>query len=69
MDAGSEGRNRKRVFNWTHFGTSTGRASIIEAINGWMKEELALDFGLADMDNLPSLLVSYFYYFNNSVLP
>ena len=38
---------------------------IIEALNGWMKEELALDFGLADTDDLPSLLNSYVYYFNN----
>ena len=38
---------------------------IIEALNGWMKEELSLDFGLADTDDLPSLLDSYVYYFNN----
>lgn len=38
---------------------------IIEALNGWMKEELVLDFGLADADDLPSLLNSYVYYFNN----
>ena len=38
---------------------------IIEALNGWIKEELYLDFGLADTDNLPNLLNRYVYFFNN----
>ena len=29
---------------------------IIEALNGWMKEELYLDFGLATAEDVPSLL-------------
>ena len=38
---------------------------IIEALNGWMKEELYLDFGLADTEDVPVLLEEYVYYFNN----
>ena len=38
---------------------------IIEALNGWIKEELYLDFGLAEAENLPDLLNRYVYFFNN----
>jgi transposase InsO family protein len=38
---------------------------IIEALNGWMKEELFLDFGLADAKDVPALLDTYVSYFNN----
>ena len=38
---------------------------IMEALNGWMKEELYLDFGLATADDVPLLLEQYVYYFNN----
>ena len=38
---------------------------IIEALNGWIKEELYLDYGLADAENLPDLLNQYVYFFNN----
>lgn len=38
---------------------------IIEALNGWMKEELYLDFGLASTEHVPTLLEQYVYYFNN----
>ena len=41
---------------------------IIEALNGWMKEELYLDFGLAEAENVPSLLERYVHYFNNKRL-
>ena len=41
---------------------------IIEALNGWMKEELYLDFGLAEAENVPSLLDRYVHYFNNKRL-
>ena len=37
----------------------------IEALNGWMKEELYLDFGLNEAENLPDLLNKYVYFFNN----
>ena len=38
---------------------------IIEALNGWMKEELYLDFNLEAADDIPILLDEYVYYFNN----
>ena len=38
---------------------------IIEALNGWMKEELYLYFGLNEAENLPGLLNKYVYFFNN----
>ena len=41
---------------------------IIEALNGWIKEELYLDFGLAEAENVPSLLERYVHYFNNKRL-
>ena len=37
---------------------------IIEALNGWIKEELYLDFGLAESDNVPELLNRYVHFFN-----
>ena len=38
---------------------------IIEAINGWVKEELYLDFGLDDAEDVPALLDKYVSYYNN----
>ena len=38
---------------------------IIEAFNGWIKEELFLDFDLAHAKNVPALLDSYVDFFNN----
>ncbi len=38
---------------------------IIEALNGWMKEELYLDFGLGDALNVPELLDAYVDFFNH----
>jgi putative transposase len=38
---------------------------IIEALNGWMKEELFLDYGLATAKKVPELLDAYVQYFNN----
>ena len=38
---------------------------IIEALNGWMKEELYLDFDLDHAQDVPSLLDRYVFYFNN----
>ena len=37
---------------------------IIEALNGWMKEELFLDFDLATAKDVPKLLDEYVHYFN-----
>lgn len=45
-------------------GTPTDNA-IIEAINGWAKEELFLDFGLATAKDVSKLLDEYVYYYNN----
>ena len=41
---------------------------IIEAINGWMKEELYLDFDLAHCDDVPKLLDEYVRYFSEQRL-
>ena len=45
-------------------GTPTDTA-IIEALNGWIKEELYLDFSLETAEDVPKLLDEYVYYFNN----
>ncbi len=45
-------------------GTPTDNAKI-EALNGWIKEELYLGFGLEDAEDVPALLDEYVYYFNN----
>ena len=38
---------------------------IIEALNGWIKEELFLDFDLEHAKDVPSLLDAYVDFFNN----
>ena len=45
-------------------GTPTDNA-IMEALNGWIKEELYLDFALETAEDFPKLLDEYVYYFNN----
>ena len=42
---------------------------IIEALNGWIKEELYLDFDLAHTLDVPALLDAYVLFFNTTVLP
>ena len=37
---------------------------VIEALNGWIKEELYLDFDLADATDVPALLDKYVTYYN-----
>ena len=44
-------------------GTLTDNAEIA-AINGWIKEELLLDFGLATAKDVPKLLDDYVHYYN-----
>lgn len=39
---------------------------IIEALNGWIKEELYLDFDFAHASDVPALLKVYVQYFNNN---
>ena len=41
---------------------------IIEALNGWIKNELYLDFDLSHAQNVPELLDRYVRYFNNNRL-
>lgn len=36
-----------------------------ESLNGWIKEELLIDFDLKKCDNIPKLIKEYVYYFNN----
>jgi len=38
---------------------------VIEALNGWIKEELAVDFGLSDAKDIQKTLNEYVLYFNN----
>ena len=38
---------------------------IIEALNGWIKEELFLDYNLSTAENVPLLLDEYVEYFNH----
>jgi putative transposase len=39
---------------------------IIEALNGWIKQELYLDYGLKNADDVPALLDAYVEFFNTS---
>lgn len=41
---------------------------VIEALNGWIKEELYLDFNLRNTDDLMGTLDCYVNYFNHSRL-
>ena len=36
----------------------------MEAINGWMKEELFMDFNIKDKDNVPLSIDEYIHFFN-----
>jgi putative transposase len=38
---------------------------IIEAINGWMKEEMEKDFDIGKTDDIHKAIKAYIYYFNN----
>lgn len=37
----------------------------MEAINGWLKEELFIDFKINEAENIQALIDKYIYYFNN----
>lgn len=41
---------------------------IIESLNGWIKEEMKIDFDLKAVDGIPSFIENYVYYFNNERL-
>ena len=42
---------------------------IIESLNGWMKAELILDFGISKVSNLKKTLDQYVLYLTPNVLP
>ena len=50
---------------------STSRAGtptdnpVNESLNGWIKEELIIDFKLKKCDDVPKLIEEYIYYYNN----
>ena len=47
----------------SRIGTPTDNP-VIEALNGWIKEELMTDFDLADAKNVQKLLDEYVVYYN-----
>lgn len=48
-------------------GTQTDNP-IIESLNGWIKEEMRIDFNLKNIDDMPSFIKNYVHYFNNKRL-
>lgn len=54
--------NLKR--SMSRVGTPTDNP-IIESINGWIKEELRIDFNLKESNDVPKLIDEYVQYFNN----
>ena len=36
-----------------------------ESLNGWIKEELFIDFDIKHCKNVPELIKKYIYYYNN----
>lgn len=56
------------LYNITHsmsrVGTPTDNAAM-EAINGWMKEELFMDFRISDKDDVPKSIDEYIHFFNH----
>ena len=45
-------------------GTPTENGAM-ESINGWIKEELFIDFNINSCDNIPKQIEDYIYFFNN----
>ena len=41
---------------------------IIESLNGWIKEEMKIDFNLKSAEDIHSFIENYVYYFNNERL-
>ena len=41
---------------------------IIESLNGWIKEEMIIDFNLKSVEGIPSFIEKYVHYFNNERL-
>ena len=41
---------------------------IIESLNGWIKEEMKIDFNIKKAECIPSFIENYVHYFNNERL-
>ena len=60
--------------NYTNIIRSMSRAGtppdnpIIESLNGWIKQEMWIDFDLKSIVNIPSFIEKYVRYFNNQRL-
>ena len=39
---------------------------IIESLNGWIKQEMKIDFDLKSTDNIPLFIEKYVHYFNKA---
>lgn len=48
----------------SRIGTPTDNP-VIEATNGWIKQEMLIDFGLNKSDNFKEFIDSYMHYYNN----
>jgi transposase InsO family protein len=57
-------KNYNIVRSMSRAGTPTDNP-IIESLNGWIKEELFLDFNLKESDDIAGVLTRYVDYFNN----
>lgn len=53
------------IRSMSRVGTPTDNP-IMESINGWVKDELYIDFGLEQCNDLPELLDRFVSYFNNT---
>lgn len=57
-------RNPNVVRSMSRAGTPTDNP-VNESLNGWIKEELMLDFNLANSRNVPELVAAYVRYYNH----
>ena len=55
--------NNNIIHSMSRAGTPTDN-SINESLNGWIKDELSLDFDLKNCSNILSLIRNYIYYYN-----
>lgn len=55
------------IRSMSRVGTPTDNP-VIESLNGWIKDELMIDFGLNSATNLQALLDEYVHYFNHERL-
>ncbi len=55
------------IHSMSRAGTPTDNP-IIESLNGWIKEEMRIDFDLKSIDNIPSFIEKYVHFFNNDRL-